>query len=126
MGDLAKATGEMGIAMQEFGKAMETIGSGSDEDHGPLCAAYDALGETLQSVAELNTDTMCREEALLVSNVLENVLLLKGGDRIFDERKKALKTYIGVKDGKLLGMDEGEAQKNFEVFDDAMQPQLER
>ena len=40
---------------------------------------------------------MCREEALLVSNVTENINLLKGGDRLFEERKKALKTYCGVK-----------------------------
>jgi len=123
--DLAKATGEMGIAMQEFGKAMETIGSGSDEDHGPLCAAYNLLGETLQEIAEHNTDVMCREEALLVSNVTENINLLKGGDRLFEERKKALKTYCGVKDGKLVGIDESEAEKNFNLFDDMLQPQLE-
>ena len=69
--DLAKATGEMGIAMQEFGKAMETIGSGSDEDHGPLCAAYNLLGETLQEIAEHNTD--------VVSSIGALCTLCKGG-----------------------------------------------
>jgi len=123
--DLAKATGEMGIAMQEFAKAMESIGSGSDEDHGPLCEAYNLLGETLQTVAEMNTDVMCREEALLVSNLTENINLLKGPDRIASERLKSLKTYCGVKDGKLEGMDEAEAEKNFNMFDESLQPQLE-
>lgn len=123
--DYCKATGEMGIALTEFAGQVRESGSGSDSDNGPLADAFDAFGETMQAVAEGNTENMLDEEALLVSNMQENVLLLNGSSRLFEARKGALKTFCGVKDGKLEGMDLEEAEKNFQKFDDAMQPELE-
>jgi ABC-type cobalt transport system substrate-binding protein len=124
-GESCKATGEMGMALVDFSNHLKEVGSGSDTDIGPLTEAFDALGETLQLVAEANTENMYDEEALLVSNVNENVMLLTGSQRVFDARKAALKTFCGVKDGKLEGMDLTEAEKNFESIDEAFQPQLE-
>eukprot|EP00657_Telonema_sp_P-1_P003883 TRINITY_DN1906_c0_g2_i1.p2 TRINITY_DN1906_c0_g2~~TRINITY_DN1906_c0_g2_i1.p2 ORF type:complete len:116 (+),score=53.50 TRINITY_DN1906_c0_g2_i1:201-548(+) len=92
--DLCKATGEMGVALTEFGEQLKEAGSGSDSDNGPLATACNLLGDTLQAVAEANTENVFQEEALMVSNVQENVLLLNGMQRVFDGRKAALKLSL--------------------------------
>ena len=83
---------------------------------------------------------MYSEETILVSNVGENIMLLKGAswlrellcthvaagvERVFNARKAACATYCGVKDGKLIGMDEGEAEKHFKGIDESLQPEIE-
>jgi len=120
-GELAKGTGDMGVAMQEYAAQVKEL----DPKNAALGDAFDALGDSLQTVAELQTQNMYEEETILVSNVGENIMLLKGVERVFNARKAACATYCGVKDGKLIGMDEGEAEKHFKGIDDSLQPECE-
>eukprot|EP00658_Telonema_sp_P-2_P006861 TRINITY_DN12583_c0_g1_i10.p1 TRINITY_DN12583_c0_g1~~TRINITY_DN12583_c0_g1_i10.p1 ORF type:complete len:398 (+),score=115.70 TRINITY_DN12583_c0_g1_i10:103-1296(+) len=88
VGDLCKANGEMGVAMVEFGKSIEALDSSSTDT--AISPLFDSLGECLQDIAEATTQAMYDEEALLVTNVTENCMLLNGAQRLFDARKGCL------------------------------------
>jgi len=120
-GELAKGTGDMGVAMVDYAGQIKEL----DPKNSALGDAFEALGESLQTIAESQTQNMYEEETILVSNVQENISLLNGVERVFKARKAACATYCGVKDGKLIGMDEGEAEKHFKGIDDSLLPECE-
>jgi hypothetical protein len=139
-GELAKGTGDMGVAMCEYAGQIKELGADScksnwalwmltvlciDSKNAALGDAFDALGDSLQTLAELQTQNMYDEETILVSNVAENIALLNGVERVLKARKAALATYCGVKDGKLVGVDESEAEQHFKGIDESLLPECE-